>query len=1709
MLKTTATLHDRRQGIVLLVVMAMLALFATVALSFVFYAESEATSARFGSQAQTLAQADAEPELLLSYFLSQLIYDTDNVYSSMRGHSLARGMYSYDPLNLNEVPFNGIGRYRSTIMNPAAGGTKKSSVAMINYTDFSAGGIAADAGIPQRSPETNTQTIMNAKSAGNIVTITTLQPHGFVKQQPVTVRGVPVGPYNGQWSVATVPSATTFTYNHPTPGLPPSPQPGGLASVYVAGNVSWTYPDLNNMFLGAVNGSGEVLMSSFQRPWLAVSNDPNDVWAKYLTLRPHPSYHDKFVSPDWDGNGDVKNLEWGLGSRNVTPPGGHTNNDSIWMDLGFPVLTAPNGKRYKALFAPLIIDLDNKINLYVHGNTMTNAGNNLKPPLMTQHASNQGWGPWEVNLSKVLHYGPGGANAEWLKLFRGSPIGRYGPDGTPSGIYASPLNTKATAPPPWYYSKIDYGGLMGRQLRSGIWKYVYFPGDTSEPGYNKLSLVHTYPDFPPNWDNAAPNSDDVKNQNSPVNNHPSKYNPLIQTGDDKIALVMSQIEALYRYRGTNSPALSSDLFQQLPHNMSNARTRWLSALRTMDLDKPGLLPYNWKDMTTLATASDYTFAFGFPTTAGAQFPPTAPPNKGEFDANGWRSKVYNATANEWRVKLSRDLPVYPDPSADTERWKMAGELYDMLISLTGARDPRKVPTMPTGTPEYFAARALAQLAVNIVDFIDEDDVITRWQWNPADGANGTVYGTEMPKVLLNEVYAQVDNDPSDQWLEQNDPATGQKHGSKYDVNFWVELHNPTQSSVPIPLQPSYQILVTKTSNFDPTSGKPISNVFPDLVGVASFPAGASIDKPNPAGPDFSYQTTLNKGFYFFGPEPPLPANKQFFGKDPTTGTLKYGGSKPTFPPTNGTSPGLSLGPVPFPAPAPNAQYCVLLQRLANPSLPFNLVTNPFVTVDYFDNVSLTAQLPGANPGTQTKNLGLYYRYGLDQNGMPPPTPDPNFLWASAGRKQPYASNVNKVNIVDVNQALAPSTVVTVTTATVHGFLKGQTITITGVNKNPGYNGNFLITSVKGTSFTYDPGVPLPPDLMAPVFFPSRAYAVLGNWAAQDPLPPFAPYPAPSAKTPHNTFMRHNGQEPASKYRTQLNTGPNPTLTAPFYWPVHMDRQLVNPLELLNVSCYAPWEYAQRFAAAASYVIPAPPGGATQAGNTVTITTQNQHGLTPGQTVTVSGVGVAGYNGTFTVAKVLTNKKFTYSTGPVIGLPASGGGNVTVSLDHRAPWDQQTTLLYRLLGSVYTKRLDGGSPGKRITGLINLNTIWDHEILDALVDNLNVRIAATIASAVVVGTDVQITTVGAHGFSVGDLVTISGVEIGGYNGKYVITAVTANTFTYAAPRMLPNSSGGHAVVPNSLFNLFMESRSPKVVDSGRPGPTDDIDIVNDGVVSTVTVADINVPFKSLDVGVYAPGNTQYPNGLGLQNTLLRNGVFQQNDLPVNAAYPAVYPAGHPFKKNEVLTKIFNNVTTRSNVFAVWLTVGFFEVVDESVLPVKLGAEIGRAENHHVRHRMFAIIDRTNLMTPDLTNTVSYSTGLATQVTKPGVQQVKLSQSGVFANATWMLTSGSQVQVGVKLRPGMSLEFADKIPANTETVRVQAVDYATNQITALFTKPHIPGSVKVNPVFTAPTPVTVPGSVGLPPSKYGNPGPQDGLPFDLRKNALVVPYFSIIQ
>jgi len=77
-------------------------------------------------------------------------------------------------------------------------------------------------------------------------------------------------------------------------------------------------------------------------------------------------------------------------------------------------------------------------------------------------------------------------------------------------------------------------------------------------------------------------------------------------------------------------------------------------------------------------------------------------------------------------------------------------------------------------------------------------------------------------------------------------------------------------------------------------------------------------------------------------------------------------------------------------------------------------------------------------------------------------------------------------------------------------------------------------------------------------------------------------------------------------------------------------------------------------------IAASPTGATEAGTTATFKTTAVHALSVGSTITVAGVGVAGYNGNFVVATVPTTTTFTV-TGMPAGLAASGGGTVSTMI----------------------------------------------------------------------------------------------------------------------------------------------------------------------------------------------------------------------------------------------------------------------------------------------------------------------------------------------------------------------------------------------------------------------------------------------------------------
>jgi hypothetical protein len=301
----------------------------------------------------------------------------------------------------------------------------------------------------------------------------------------------------------------------------------------------------------------------------------------------------------------------------------------------------------------------------------------------------------------------------------------------------------------------------------------------------------------------------------------------------------------------------------------------------------------------------------------------------------------------------------------------------------------------------------------------------------------------------------------------------------------------------------------------------------------------------------------------------------------------------------------------------------------------------------------------------------------------------------------------------------------------------------------------------------------------------------------------------------------------------------------YEWLVHLDREVISPMELLHVSGYQPYQLTQRFILrddAANL-----PGLKFQ--HYVPWFDQDLAGANPPQSHRLYRI----------FELIHTNDR------------ASGVGNPNATINTANP---------SLHG------LDP-VPGSRYPGKININTIWDPEVFAALCD---------------------------------------AQPAGANNPSFFADADIIN----------PNNPGDQATV----WGRMIAQRTPTIVNGVRvPGPTDR-------------------PFWGLATGLSVV-DQQNPKGRSIEDTLLRSfgGGVQRLFQPT---IPAANTAGsHPYAQYQLLTKIYNNLTTRSNVFAVWVTVGFFQVMDDTTRPVKLGPEIGRSENRNIRHRLFAIVDRSNL------------------------------------------------------------------------------------------------------------------------------------------------------
>ena len=180
------------------------------------------------------------------------------------------------------------------------------------------------------------------------------------------------------------------------------------------------------------------------------------------------------------------------------------------------------------------------------------------------------------------------------------------------------------------------------------------------------------------------------------------------------------------------------------------------------------------------------------------------------------------------MDVNRPLPRYPAPgpngyisdlqgflTAQAARQALARDIYLRIARAVGAYDPTAYQSAsPPTVPAVNTLRWLAQYAVNMVDFVDADDYSTPFNWglvgSPGFAAlygDQWVFGTELPRVVVNEAYAEYLNVPGETGFD--DQAT------TYQVNVWVELYNPFRADPTLRdgaaahLDRAYQLAVTR------------------------------------------------------------------------------------------------------------------------------------------------------------------------------------------------------------------------------------------------------------------------------------------------------------------------------------------------------------------------------------------------------------------------------------------------------------------------------------------------------------------------------------------------------------------------------------------------------------------------------------------------------------------------------------------------------------------------------------------------------------------------------------------------------------------------------------------------------------------------------------------------------------------------------------
>jgi hypothetical protein len=571
--------------------------------------------------------------------------------------------------------------------------------------------------------------------------------------------------------------------------------------------------------------------------------------------------------------------------------------DSVWVDMGFPVQTAPDGRRFKPLAAILCLDMDGRLNVNAHGNISP-----LEPNYTTLPAAipanyyaagglptlirGHGYGPAEINLLTPLF----GTTATPATYFGALLAARYR---EPNASLTTSVYPAATSPYPGVTTVDDPLSAI-KQVELPVNSLPNLPTSFGTPtdiwGRGALALDVRGTPLTPYMGNPTDTVDDPYELNLSRKVIRGSQSPAATslTSPADAPFSAAELERILRMYDVDASSLPNGLRAIVdPTNANLVTLRKLITTDSSDLPSPGISPT--RDLGTVLKGQSAAFPQVIPTglhivdllrarlIVGRTYPPVLTPaqiqqlnadvaamlpaelvaglrldlnrpfgNSRDDNGNGVVDEPLEAGSEPgyWTTpstapanfalippNLANGVDVNNNGTfgdavdARLARHLYARQLYVLMMLFNDQATVIDFDGDGNSNPEE-TARGIAQWAVNVVDFRDRYSIMTPFEYdmdpfdgwgvdgdittNDADPDRRVVWGCERPELLITETLAFHDrrtedlNSPESTITAAN--GTGQDAPDGATRNFdqrllprgslFIELYNPwnTQTS---------------------------------------------------------------------------------------------------------------------------------------------------------------------------------------------------------------------------------------------------------------------------------------------------------------------------------------------------------------------------------------------------------------------------------------------------------------------------------------------------------------------------------------------------------------------------------------------------------------------------------------------------------------------------------------------------------------------------------------------------------------------------------------------------------------------------------------------------------------------------------------------------------------------------------------------------